>query len=74
MSKLYLESSPEFKNGIGLEFGAEMSIFGHFTEKRENEGFQRANVDVLYIKMMDFHRPSISRCEKRGFSLKNEIW
>ena len=38
------------------------------------EGFQRANVDILYIKMMDFHRPSISRCEKRGFSLKNESW
>ena len=26
MSKLYLESSPEFKNGIGLEFGAKMRI------------------------------------------------
>ena len=26
MSNLYLESSPEFKNGIGLEFGAKMRI------------------------------------------------
>ena len=39
MSKLYLWCSPEFKIGIGLEFGAEMSIFGHFTEKRENVDF-----------------------------------
>ena len=39
MSKLYLWCSSEFKNGIGLEFGAEMSIFGHFTENRENVDF-----------------------------------
>ena len=26
MPKLYLESSPEFKNGIGLEFGPKISI------------------------------------------------
>ena len=39
MSKLYLSCSPEFRNGIGLEFGVEMSIFGQFTEKRENVDF-----------------------------------
>ena len=38
------------------------------------EGFQRANVDILYIKVMEMDRPSIWLSEKRGFSLKNEIW
>ena len=32
MPKLYLDRFAEFKSGLGLEFGAEMSIFGHFTE------------------------------------------
>ena len=38
------------------------------------EGFQPANVDILYIKTMEIDRSSISFGEKREFSLKNESW